>query len=85
MPLYERNVQRKKTSCFFQLRAEKIAFPYFYISAFCSLTDGHNIYILDARIREKCAKKKIRTLSQLGADKIAFPPNLTDGWMDGHK
>ncbi len=27
-----------------EIWVEKIAFPYFYIFAFCSLTDGQNIY-----------------------------------------
>ncbi len=29
-----------------------------------------------------CTKEKTRTLSQLGDEKIAFPPNLTDGHTD---
>ncbi len=47
---YEGNLQRKKNSCLFQLLAEKIAFPYFYIAAFCSLTDGQNIYRIDTHL-----------------------------------
>ncbi len=45
----------------FQLGTEKITLIYFYISAFCSLTD-----------------RKTDKISQLGAEKIAFPLNLTD-------
>ena len=37
----------------------EIAFPCFYIVAFCSQTDGQNIYRIDAYIWEECAEKKI--------------------------
>ena len=39
MLIYERNVQRKKHRTVSKSEAEKIAFLYFYISAFCGLTD----------------------------------------------
>ena len=35
-------------------------------------TDGQNIYRIAVHIWEECAQK-IRTLSLLGAEKIAFP------------
>ena len=34
-----RRMCREKASCLFELGAEKIAFPYYYISAFCSMTE----------------------------------------------
>ena len=114
-----------------QLGAEKIAFLYFYISAFCSLTDrpircaymrGMNIeffplylnhgprktryyiftflpfvawlterrtkyFYIDAHMRGMCTEK-FGASSQLGAEKIAFPPiygwRHTDGQTDEH-
>ena len=47
-------------------------------------TDGQNIYRIDDHIREECAQQKIITLSQLRAERIAFPPK-PDRHTDGHK
>ncbi len=41
--------------------------------AFCSITDGQNIYRIDAHLWGESAKK-IGAISQLGAEKITFPP-----------
>ncbi len=41
-------------------------------------TDGQNIYRIDAHLWGESAHKKIGTISQLGAEKITFPPKC--GW-----
>ncbi len=43
--------------------------------AFCSITDGQtdNIYRIDAHLLGESAQKK-GAISQLGAEKITFPP-----------
>ena len=53
---------RRKISGLSWLEAEKIAFLYFYISSFCSLTDrkntdAQNVYRLIAHKLEECAYK----------------------------
>ena len=64
-------------------------FPYFYMFAFCSLIDRPTgkIFIEHCSyMRGMCTTKKIRTLSQLVAEKIVFPPKPdghTDGQTDG--
>ena len=62
-------------------KIEKITFLDFYISAFCSMTDRptDTIFIEKMFIYERNVPKKI-TLSQLGAEKIAFSSK-----SDGHK
>ena len=37
-------------------------------------TDGQNIYRIDAHLRGESAQKEIGAISQLGAEKITFPP-----------
>ena len=37
-------------------------------------TDGQNIYRIDAHLWGESAQKKIGAISQLGAEKIAYPP-----------
>ena len=59
-----------------EMGVKKIAFPYFYISAFCSLTDRLTVKIFLEKIliNERNEHNKIRTLSQSGAEKIVFFP-----------
>ncbi len=66
-----------------QSGTEKIVFLYLYISAFSSLTDRPTNKIFVEYMRGICTEKN-RTLSQLGAEKIAFPPK-PNGQADGHK
>ncbi len=49
MLIYERNVHSGLSS----LGAGKIAFPYFYNSAFCSLTQKTQLFIFDQRQKNK--------------------------------
>ena len=68
--------------------AKNIAFLYFFIYTFCSLTDRptYKIFIEQMLIYESNLHKKIRTPSLLGAEKIVFPPKSdirTDRHTDG--
>ncbi len=44
-------------------------------------TDGQNIYRIDAHLWGEFAQKKFGAISQLGAEKITFPPK-PDGHID---
>ena len=44
-------------------------------------TDGQNIYRIDAHLWGESAQRKIGAISQLGAEKITFPPK-PDGYTD---
>ena len=55
------------------------------------ITDGQNIYRVDAHLWGESAQKEIGAISQLGAEKITFPPKperhtyiQTDIQTDGH-
>ena len=52
-----RGMCTEKNTCLSKLGAEKITFPYFYISPSFGLTDEQNIYSIDAHIKE-CAQQK---------------------------
>ena len=68
---------REKTSCLFYLGAEKIAFPYFYITAFCSLTDRLKLTWLWGTIhasnRERPEKFRISENNKVIYFSLKFP------------
>ena len=59
MRIDQTNLHKKKNQTSILNSTEKIMFLYFYISAVCSLTDGKNIYRIDAHIYREYSPKKL--------------------------
>ncbi len=79
--LYLREMCKEKITCVSQLQVEKIAFPYFYISVFCSLTDilTDKIFTEYMLIGKRNLHRKKGLYLNQRLKKSSLPLNLTDG------